>query len=293
MKGLSIVGALAGALLFVGAAGAGHRTPASAQIRSLGGGVSASQPKALVPQASAGPQAVAWHNGLIKYAGTEDCITGPILDGMGAYVGWYGDIASPPQVGQVYYLDVGWSQIADPCTGGSRVHVEIGLPAGTELYINSTYKVRCFYQGPKASSFSEFMTDCPQVPKAGIYGGAAFDSAQGPWPTAFGSQFWMWIPVISHQPLDGIDIAPPTQCAACVYGGVWFIDGVFSPWVFPHQGVLVGGSATGPVVTYPVPSVCAVTNPPQNPQPCKQPLDPTGTTAETHGYIFPNSGVGT
>src|SRR2546421_6271062 len=149
MKLLSGVAALAGALLFVGAAGAGHRAVAPAPVRALGGGISTSQPEALIPQASAplSTQAVGWHNGLIKYAGTEDCFTGPMLNGMGAYVGWYGDIASPPQVNHVYYLDVGWSQIGDPCTGGSRVHFEIGLPAGTDLAIDSTNKVRRFFEG--------------------------------------------------------------------------------------------------------------------------------------------------
>src|SRR5205085_9768805 len=112
-----------------------------------------------------------WNDGVAKYAGTEDCITGPMPAGEEAFVGWYGSLATPPQIDNVYYVHVVWGQIADPCTGGSYVHFELGLPAGTDLAISGANPVKCYYQKPGGSSVP-FTDGCPQTPGVGLYGGA-------------------------------------------------------------------------------------------------------------------------
>jgi hypothetical protein len=268
----ALVGVLAAFLIFVAGANAGvMRAHVASGAPAL-------------PQTAAAPS---WHDGVTKYVGSVDCITGPTTAGEAGYVGWYGDLGAPPHVGDVYYVRAGWAQLVSPCTGGSYVHFELGLPAGSELAISASYPVQCWYQSPSASTFSRFTTDCPQAPSLGMYGGATFDPPSGGWPTAFGSQVQIWVPLKSNQPLNGIDSAPPAVCPACVYGGLWFIDGIYSPWAFPHQGVYVVGTAASPVVSYPVPSVCAhgllATDP------CT-PMAPAGTSAQVRAYIFTNGG---
>ncbi|HVM12061.1 MAG TPA: hypothetical protein VM638_06265, partial [Actinomycetota bacterium] len=130
------------------------------------------------------------------------------------------------------------------------------------------YRVRCFYKGPSASNLSEFTGDCPQSPQTGMYGGHAFDPPgnQGPWPTATGAMFEIWIPVKSSRQLNG-SVPSSGPCDTCLYAGVWMIDGVNSPWVWPRIPVYVGGSSTtsGPYVTYPAPAITDVTyNPSDN-----------------------------
>jgi hypothetical protein len=187
-----------------------------------------------------------------------DCITGPAILG-GSYVGWFGEVGVSPVVNTTYYIRVGWGITANPCTGGAYVHVEIGLPSFTSLAITSASKVRCFYKSPSASNFSEAPSGCPQSPTSvGIYGGLSFDPVgAAAWPSAFGSLFEIWIPVKSSQPLSGLITSP--GCAACLYAGTWMIDGVYSPWLFPVQGVYAKQSATPPpaptpYVDYPTPN---------------------------------------
>lgn len=244
-RAFSFLGVVASAFVFAASASAGVTG-----IPSVGPAVGAT-PTAPAPRAN-NLAAPAWHDGLFAYGPSVDCVTGGAPAGEAAYVGWYGDIAGL-QVNQVYYVRAGWAQLVSPCTGGSYVHFELGIPAGTDLAISASTPVRCFYQSPSATQFTETPNGCPQTPGIGIYGGATFDPAHQ-WATAFGSQYQVWVPLVSHQPLSGIDGAPP--CPQCIYGGIWFIDGIFSPWVFPHQGVYVvpGSAPAVPAVSYPVPS---------------------------------------
>jgi hypothetical protein len=276
VRAMVLLGVLAAFLISVAGANAGVRRASESPSASS------------LPTSAA---AAGWHDGLLKYGGSSDCITGPTTAGESGYVGWYGDIGVSPSVGDVYYVRTGWAQLVSPCTGGSYVHFELGLPAGTDLAISSSYPVQCWYQSPSASTFTRFTSDCPQTPSLGMYGGATFDPPSGGWPTAFGSQVQIWVPLKSNQPLNGIDSAPPAVCPACVYGGLWFIDGVYSPWVFPHQGVYVVGSASSPVVSYPVPSVCAHGLQPTDA--CTA-IGAAGTSAQVRSYIFTNgAGNGT
>lgn len=190
---------------------------------------------------------------------TRNCITETYEDLGSAWTGYYGDIGVSPQKNQVYYVQVGWGISGNPCTGGAGVHAEIVLPAYTQLAISNQNKVRCFYESPSQNQLHEFGQDCPQNPQNGRYGGYGFDPPgnQGPWPSATGSIFEIWVPVKTSQPLDGSESPDGQPCYTCVYAGVWMIDGVNSPWVWPRQGVFVvgSGSPTSPAITYPGPSV--------------------------------------
>jgi hypothetical protein len=205
--------------------------------------------------------AAAWHDGALVQGATNDCITGPAILG-GTYVGWFGEVGVSPVVDQTYYIRVGWGITANPCTGGAYVHVEFGLPSFTSLAITGQNKVRCFYKSPSASNMTEAPSGCPQSPTSvGVYGGLSFDPVgASAWPSAFGSLFEIWVPVKSTQPLSGLITAQ--GCSACLYAGVWMIDGWFSPWLFPVQGVYVKQKANPPAapqpyVDYPTPTNAA------------------------------------
>ena len=215
-----------------------------------------------------------------------------------SWVGFYGDLeANPmtPRTGNVYYTKVGWGVSGFPCgNGGAYVHVEIGLPAYTELAISSTNKVRCWYQRPDGQNLQDFTSDpeCPQQPQQGQQGGLAFDpvgTQSGAWPTATGAIWEIWVPVKTSQPLDGIYRSSPTPCPSCFTAGVWMIDGNYSPWSYPQIGVPVaqGTNPTPaqPAVDYPTPSI-------QN-----QYYDPNheggASYGESVGYVFTEGTTGT
>ncbi len=242
------------ALAFAGAANAAV-TPGKSKVE--GGPV----PQALVPEANPTDRqatAASWHDGSLVQGATNDCITGPAILG-GTYVGWFGEVGVSPVVDQTYYIRVGWGITANPCTGGAYVHVELGLPSFTSLAITGQNKVRCFYKSPNAANLTEAPSGCPQSPTSvGIYGGLSFDPVgASAWPSAFGSLFEIWVPVKTTQPLSGLITSQ--GCAACLYAGVWMIDGWFSPWLFPVQGVYVKQKANPPAapqpyVDYPTPT---------------------------------------
>lgn len=203
-----------------------------------------------------------WYTDFEPAGGTINCATGMPEPLGNAWTGWYGDLGVSPQTNQVYYVLVGWGISGNPCTGGAGVHAEIVLPAYTQLAISNQDRVRCWYESPSQTQLHEFNQDCPQNPQNGLYGGYAFDPPgnQGPWPSAVGSIFEIWVPVKTSQPLNGLEPADPQPCYTCVYAGVWMIDGWNSPWVWPKEGVYVVGSSTtsDPVVTYPGPAVTDV-----------------------------------
>lgn len=176
-----------------------------------------------------------------------------------AWTGYFGEIGVSPQKNDVYYVKAGWGVSGFPCGGGAGVHAELVLPAYTQPAISSQNRVRCWYESPSQNSLHEFTSDCPQNPGQGIYGGYEFDPPgnQGPWPTATGATFEIWVPVKTTQPLDGLESPDGQPCYTCIYAGIWMIDGNFSPWVWPRQGVFVvgSGSPSNPLVTYPGPAV--------------------------------------
>jgi hypothetical protein len=206
-----------------------------------------------------------------------------------SWVGYFGDRQSNPvlpAVNQPYYTKVGWGVSGFPCgNGGAYVHVEIGLPAGTELAISNTNKVRCWHTAPYSEQWKEVVNGCPQQPQNGQKGGLAFDPSDGTpaWPTATGTMWEIYIPVKSTQPLNGLTYDYPTPCPACYMAGVWMIDGNYAPWSFPKIGVAVSGAAaTTPSISYPTPSM---TDESYNPD--------TGTSEATmNGYAYSNGTTG-
>ncbi|MGI9019861.1 MAG: hypothetical protein ACR2G3_04045 [Solirubrobacterales bacterium] len=204
-----------------------------------------------------------WYTASEGAGTTQNCDTQSPEPLGNAWTGWYGDLGVTPQKNQVYYVQAGWGIAGNPCHGGAGVHVEFVLPAYTQLAITSQNRVRCWYESPTQNQLHEFDGgDCPQNPQSGLYGGYAFDPPgnQGPWPSAVGSIFEIWVPVKTSQPLNGLEPAYGQPCYTCVYAGVWMIDGWNSPWVWPREGVYVVGNSTptNPTVTYPGPSVTDV-----------------------------------
>jgi hypothetical protein len=255
-RGLAFVAAAA-ALSQVAVASASDTTPVSAGSS----GVTASEPTGAPPLSYSREQRRAneWIEDGEDAGLTQNCLTQGYEPLGSAWTGYFGEIGVSPQKSNVYYVKAGWGVSGFPCGGGAGVHVEMTLPAYTQPAISNQNKVRCWYQSPSQTQFHEEPQDCPQNPGQGIYGGYEFDPAgnQGPWPTATGAIFEIWVPVKTTQPLDGLESPDGQPCYTCVYAGIWMIDGVFSPWVWPRQGVQVigSGSPSNPLVTYPGPAV--------------------------------------
>src|SRR5215218_735885 len=204
-----------------------------------------------------------WNDSAGQQVNTINCITlsGEVLGT--AYVGWYGDAATPPPVNTVYYVRMWWGVSGNPCTGGARVAPELFLPDGTTLAISATNPVKCFARNFSTGVTTPEIAACPQAPTTGVRGGLGFYPVYQPnvtWPSPRGNGWEIQVPVLSTARLTGQITSPnPTvPCPSCVTAGVWFIDGVNSPWAFPRQGVLVNGPTT-PTISYPTPSTSNVT----------------------------------
>jgi hypothetical protein len=204
-----------------------------------------------------------WNDSAGQQVNTINCITlsGEVLGT--AYVGWYGDAATPPPVNTVYYVRMWWGVSGNPCTGGARVAPELFLPDGTTLAISATNPVKCFARNFSTGVTTPEIAACPQAPTTGVRGGLGFYPVNQPnvtWPSPRGNGWEIQVPVLSTARLTGQITSPnPTvPCPSCVTAGVWFIDGVNSPWAFPRQGVLVNGPTT-PTISYPTPSTSNVT----------------------------------
>jgi hypothetical protein len=244
-----------------------------------------------------------WYDSIVYSGNTYNCtiIGGGYYEPLGmSYVGWYGNYETGnanttiPRVGDVYYTRVGWGITGYPCgSGGAYVHVEMNLPANTQLAISPTNKVRCYYHSIHApdGQYSEFTNDtssCPQQPQNGVQGGYSFDPADGSgaWPTASTAAYELWIPVKTTRELtSGYSASGP--CSACVQAGVWMIDGSSSPWSYPRSGVWVdGGPPPTPSISYPIPSV---TNLEYSPDPAYPDFPSRG---RTEGYIYSEGTTG-
>jgi hypothetical protein len=157
-----------------------------------------------------------------------------------AWVGWFGDPASPLPVNNVYYIHVWWGITGNTCIGGARVAPKLFLPEGTTLAISTSNPVRCILHKFVTKEVIPEVPACPQAPASGVRGGLGFYPVGQPyatWPSAQGTGWEIQIPVLSTGNLDG-----------GLTGGVWMIDGLESPWGFPRVGVKVEGP-TGPTIS--------------------------------------------
>ena len=176
-----------------------------------------------------------WWDGQASKTFATHCVTNQHGVLSSASVGWFGDLGSSPQVGRVYYVRVWWGTAMTPCFAGVYTHVEVGLPSHTRLAVSSSTPVRCWFRASATAGYGE-LADCPQRPSQGQRGDLAFDPPGGAWPSGTGTEFQIWIPLVTTQPLNGLVTEP---CEACFRASLWFIDGLASPWALPRVGVPV------------------------------------------------------
>ncbi len=204
---------------------------------------------------------------------TTNCITQQSEQLSVSSIAWFGDPNSPPPVNTVYYVRIRWKVTGDPCTGGAQVAPELHLPEGTTLAISGANKVTCYAVNQTTGATSPETPQCPQAASTGVLGGFGFyptcanppcaPGAVSPaWPTAQGFGWEIHVPLLSTMPLSGIVTSPdPTvACSSCLTAAVWSIDGLNSPWAYPRVGVIIGGPAGMPSITYPSPSTSNVTS---------------------------------
>lgn len=214
------------------------------------------------PAAACASGSYCWYEGGTDAGSTFNCIGG-YNESLGrSWVGWRGNLDSnptKPQTGDVYYTKIGWGVAGFPCgSGGAYVHIELYLPANTQLAISANNPVKCIYYNLQGQA-KDYTNDtiCPQSPSAGQKGGLSFSPKTGDhvYPTATGAMWEILIPVKSTAPVtSGYSSTGP--CPACVGAAVWMIDGNYSPWSYPRTGVYVDGPGTmPPTVSYPTPSV--------------------------------------
>ena len=206
-----------------------------------------------------------WYEGGVDAGSTYNCtiIGNHYYESLGrSWVGWRGNLDSnptKPRTGDVYYTKIGWGVSGFPCgNGGAYVHIELFLPANTQLAISSQNPVQCFYESSQRPR-TNYTNDpiCPQSPSSGMQGGYSFSPKTGDasYPTPRGGIWEIFIPVKTTAPVtSGYSATGP--CASCLGAAVWMIDGNYSPWSYPRVGVYVDGPGTmPPAVTYPAPSV--------------------------------------
>lgn len=194
---------------------------------------------------------------------TQNCVTG-YSEPLGlASIAYFADQSAPTQVNSVYYSRIWWSVSGRPCAG-ARVSPELFLPDGTTLAISAAMPVRCYAVNLSTRAKTPETTACPQAPVTGVHGGLAFNPTGNwiAWPTPPGTAWEIDVPLLSTTPLSGAVTSndPTAACASCLTAAVYFIDGVADPTATARVGVVIGGPASAPSVTYPSPSATNITD---------------------------------
>jgi hypothetical protein len=196
---------------------------------------------AQVPRAQA---AIEWRDGLIMETYTLNCLSGATEFGIGVFVGQLYDTSyTQPYVGERFYMRIHIAGLGHPCAD-NYLDVQFVPPTGVTASSVDNYPVRCFYQAPGSTQYTEFgaADGCPQPP----FGIAANSAGTGyridrrlpgnPLPAWFlpgGGAYEFWIPVVSDRPLDGLQAN--TEFDAPIQA----VDGVNNYWIYPWQSVYV------------------------------------------------------
>jgi len=196
---------------------------------------------AAVPRAHA---ELAWREGLIVESYTLNCLSQQTEFGIGAVVAQlYDTTYTEPYVGERFYMSIHIAGLGHPCAD-NYLDVQFVPPTGVTASAVANYPLRCFYQAPGTTAFTEFFAadGCPQPPfniaanSAGT--GYRIDRRQpgNPLPAWFlpgGGAYEFWIPVVSDRPLDGLQ--RNTEFDAAIQA----VDGVNNYWIYPWQSVFV------------------------------------------------------
>ncbi len=178
-----------------------------------------------------------WQSGPLVESQDNNCITGDPEYEAGTYLSYYADPASPPQVGQVYYVAIDATGIGNTCPG---IYADINLimPSGTAPAISSQFPVRCYLQFPGHNNYvQDTGSECPQSLPVGLHGYSLDPHGVNPpfWPLPQGASVEIQVPVISTQPLNG---------TSQLHGYVQLADGESDPTLAPSLVVIVNPQST-------------------------------------------------
>ena len=203
---------------------------------------------AVLAQASRAHATVAWRDGLIFESYTLNCLFQTPEYGIGAFVGQLYDTSYvEPYVGERFYMRVHIAGLGHPCAD-NYLDVQFVPPEGVSVSSVDNYPVRCFYQAPGSTAYTEIATvnGCPQPPFGIAANGAGtgyrIDRRQPgdtlpAWFLPGGGAYEFWIPVVSDRPLDGL------QTSMEFTAPVQAIDGVYNYWIYPWQTVYVASNS--------------------------------------------------
>ena len=212
--------------------------------------------------ASSAQAAPSWSSGPIQRSYIQNCISYSfpvpyVEEGAWTWSGQYLDPANPPDVGQVFYVNVVAGAVGNACSG-QRAHFEIlGLPVpGMTTAIDpTTTPIICWALNwntnpPSAQQEPQWPAGhCPLFPAAPVFNSGAVsldqqvDNAgnQATWPLPQGRGWEIQIPVTVNHALNG----GFGNCDDCNRFESFIIDGNSSPRLVSSQGLFVSSSTPG------------------------------------------------
>ena len=202
-----------------------------------------------------------WQSGPLVESQDNNCITGDPEYEAGTYLSYYADPASPPQVGQVYYVAIDATGIGNACAG-IYADINLTMPSGTAPAISAQFPVRCYLQFPGHNNYvQDTGSECPQSLPVGSHGYSLDPQGVNPpfWPLPQGASVEIQVPVVSTQVLNG---------TSQLHGYVQLADGEFDPTLTPSLVVIVNPQNT-PVaqqigIVYQNPSISSQQQPTTN-----------------------------
>ncbi|MGA2469081.1 MAG: hypothetical protein ABSG64_00120 [Solirubrobacteraceae bacterium] len=233
---------------------------------------------ALASVAHATDPGYGWQSGPLVESQDANCITADVEQEAGAYMSYYFDPSTPPVAGSTYYVAINVTGIGNTCAG-IYADVELNLPSGTSLAIDSTHPVECFLQFPGASHYVSDAGNCPVSLSTGEYGYSLDPTNANPpfWPLPQGGTVEVNVPIKSAAGVNKIT------------GVVQLADGEFNPVLEPYIDTIVDSpaqqtSSSEISVSYNSPSVTSQVQP-----------GGAGTpvSVDTLGYAWNQSAVGT
>ena len=196
--------------------------------------------------------AVQWNDGTLASSTYTQCVVDIVEMGADAQVGFQGDPANPPRVGEVFYGHAMFAGLTSRCGGDDQIaELDVVLPPGVSLAIDAAHPIRCNYEdgdGPVVPN-----PTCPTHTVPGAYG-PAFPAGDGGsvWDMPPGRTLEVQFPLISTRQLMGGGSCPASVDEIafhtdydCLLAAVHVVDGDTDPWLAPDVQVFMQAADQG------------------------------------------------
>jgi hypothetical protein len=195
-----------------------------------------------------------WNEGVYQSTTYTQCVVDVTEVGADAWAGYQADPNNPPKPGDVFYGHAVFGAATSACNGDMAAEVDVVLPPGVSLAIDSDHPIFCLYNDPDGPVVQN--PTCPTRTVPGAYGPTFLDKDGGSaWDLPPGRTFQIAFPLRTTRQLEGpaggncpqsVDDLPFYTQYDCLIAAVHIIDGDTDPWLAPDVQMFTGAASVPP-----------------------------------------------